>query len=143
MGFIGDTLNFIGKYILNWKVLLFIFIQSIITFNMSKKWYTSLLLFLYTFIVFLYFCPCPVRSWFNSMDVRLTLTILVVFLYSTYIAFVPFYYPRKKSSYFIFQYISNLVIYYIVFFLLFYFCKDYSTLSPDLGSFYTQYKFLQ
>lgn len=143
MGFIGEILQFIGQYILNWKVLLFIFIQTVLTYRMSKKWYSNLLLFVYTFSVFLYFCPCPVRSWMNSMDVRLTLTLLIIFFYALYAAFVPFYYPRKKSSYFVFQYFSNLVIYYIVFFLLFYFCKDFSSLSPDLGSFYTQYKFIQ
>lgn len=138
MDLIRSVIQFIGQNMLNWKILLFILLQTMMTYNLTSSLVSWIIIFFYTFLCFLFlFCPCPINVWYSTLDVRLTITIFIVFIYSIYTAFIPFYYPRKKSSYFVFQYFINLLIYYIIFFFFyFFFCKNYSGNQVEIPTFF-------
>lgn len=136
---VGQSLiSFSTNNLMNWKIFIYVFIQTFLTYNLSKKWFSSVIVFLYTFLVFTFLlCPCPLNVWYKSYDIRLTTVLIVTFAYALYMAIIPFYYPRKQSSYYIFQLVTNLIAYYgVFFFFYFYFCSNYSNTNPDVPVFF-------
>lgn len=121
----GSILSFITENFLNWKLLLFVFIQTLATFNLPKSYWSKLFVFLYTFLIFCYLCKCPLKLYYEQGNMKFKVAIFIILLYSIYTGIVPFNYPRKKYSYVVFQYLANLVIFFAVyFFFSMYFCAD-------------------
>jgi hypothetical protein len=122
----GSILSFVAQYFLNWKIYLFVFLQSLATYFMPKTVWSKLFVFVYTFVFFTLLTSCPVGAWYASDNVKLKVSLFIILLYSIYTGIVPFNYPRKKYSYLLFQYIANLATFYLVYmFFELYFCKNF------------------
>jgi hypothetical protein len=130
----SSILNFDTKNFLNWQILVFVLVQTILSFNLNKSSNLSkIIMFIYTFLIFAYIIPCPIEVWFADKNRQFYVTLFIIFIYSTYTSFGSFYYPRKKYSYIVFQFFANLFVFYLFFFFFYlFFCKNYSDLSPDL-----------
>ena len=133
----GSALSFVADNFLNWKIYLFVLIQTLATFKLEKSFLSKLLVFVYTFIFFSLLCNCPLRAWYESNDVKLKVSLFIIFLYSAYTGIVPFNYPRKKYSYVVFQYFANLVSFYLVYFFFeLYFCRQFTGTEIGLPEFF-------
>jgi glucose-6-phosphate-specific signal transduction histidine kinase len=135
----GSIFSFIKDNFLNWQILTFVFIQSLMTFFLKNNYKSKLLLFIYSLAGLYYLAPCALTLWYHNKDIRFTMSLFLILLYSLYNSIVPFRYPKKKYSYFVFQWVANLFIFYLLYFFFKYiFCKGYSETQPDLPSFYYQ-----
>lgn len=134
----GSGFSFFKDNFLNWQILLFVFIQSVMTFKLSNNYKSKLIMFIYSFAGLYYLAPCALTNWYHTRDIRFTMTIFLIALYSIYNSVVVFYYPKKKYSYFIFQWVANLFVFYLLYFFLKYiFCKGHSETNPALPKFYS------
>lgn len=129
----GGALSFVANNFLNWKIYLFVLVQTIATFRLEKNYLSKALVFAYTFVFFSLLCNCPLKVWFETGDVKLKVSMFIIFLYAAYTGIVPFNYPRKKYSFVIFQYIANLVTFYMIYFFFdLYFCREYTGIEIAL-----------
>jgi hypothetical protein len=130
----GSVLSFVAEYFLNWKIYLFVLIQTLGTYFMDKTMLSKLILLFFTILT-----SCPISAWYSMNDVKLKITMFIILMYSIYTGIVPFNYPRKKYSYIVFQYLANLVIFYIVFmFFELYFCRNFADGDTVLPAFFTR-----
>jgi|688.fasta_scaffold1073497_2 hypothetical protein len=128
MSFFNSFLHTFTEYFLNYKVFIFILIQSLLTLYSSKfNVFYILITFFYTIIVLYYTLPCPdiLPYGFNiskGFDHDYLITLFLVFLYSIYISIIAInYYTKNKEIGMVKHIIYNYTTYSILILLMMYF----------------------
>lgn len=104
-------LTIFTEYFLNYKVFIYILIQSLLTLYSKKFNVLSIIItFIYSIVIIYYTFPCPdiIPYGFNisyGFDHDYMITLFIVFLYSIYISVVAVNYYTKNREIGIFKHI--------------------------------------
>jgi len=128
----SSLFEIISEHYFNFKVICFILIQSILTFyGKNYNVFYMLSIFLTSIFLFYYLLPCPDiipygLNFQSGWDNDYMITLLLVFIYSVYMSFIPINMYDKKS-------ISKHLIYNTTSYSVLLFCMYYFNTFSNLN----------